>query len=350
MSLDSLASPACVDPVYRPDGPVVVAAAAAAAADESLLALGNWLRDRRYHFVCPSPDSHARVLERAPEREGRSLADVFGWNLPFHPDLLPACVTRWLKEAGALSRRGMRLRSGVRFSSVGAQLFVHSSYPMLDPDAVFFGPDTYRFARFVDAALAAHWPCSVRSLVDIGCGAGAGAILAARALGRRDLRRRVLRDANPRALRYAATNVDLNDAGPCEFSGGDPLEPIEDRFDLVVANVPYTIGEPVQHGGRDAAAPGVDLALRALSDAVAQLAPRGRILLYTGAPVVDGQDVFRRAASELLERAGLRHRYSEIDPDVFGEALDRPAYARVDRIAAIGLEVSRLEVSRSGDR
>jgi hypothetical protein len=31
--------------------------------------------------------------------------------------------------------------------------------------------------------------------------------------------------------------------------------------------------------------------------------------------------------------------YEEIDPDVFGEELERPAYAHVDRIAAVGLTV-----------
>jgi len=31
--------------------------------------------------------------------------------------------------------------------------------------------------------------------------------------------------------------------------------------------------------------------------------------------------------------------YRELDPDVFGEELERPAYARVERIAVIGLDV-----------
>jgi hypothetical protein len=33
--------------------------------------------------------------------------------------------------------------------------------------------------------------------------------------------------------------------------------------------------------------------------------------------------------------------YGELDPDVFGEELDTPAYACAERIAAVGLVVQR---------
>jgi hypothetical protein len=35
--------------------------------------------------------------------------------------------------------------------------------------------------------------------------------------------------------------------------------------------------------------------------------------------------------------------YEEIDPDVFGEELDRQAYADADRIAAVGLTAEKRE-------
>jgi hypothetical protein len=38
-----------------------------------------------------------------------------------------------------------------------------------------------------------------------------------------------------------------------------------------------------------------------------------------------------------LQLYASRFVYEEIDPDVFGEELDRPAYATADRIAAVGL-------------
>ena len=47
----------------------------------------------------------------------------------------------------------------------------------------------------------------------------------------------------------------------------------------------------------------------------------------------------------MLERAGCPFSYREIDPDVFGEELDAPAYAHAERIAAVALVASRLRDS-----
>jgi hypothetical protein len=40
-----------------------------------------------------------------------------------------------------------------------------------------------------------------------------------------------------------------------------------------------------------------------------------------------------------VQLPGLQFVYEEIDPDVFGEELDRHAYAHADRIAVVGLTV-----------
>jgi hypothetical protein len=37
----------------------------------------------------------------------------------------------------------------------------------------------------------------------------------------------------------------------------------------------------------------------------------------------------------------MKWRYQELDPDVFGEELEREVYRDVDRIAAVGLEARR---------
>jgi hypothetical protein len=39
----------------------------------------------------------------------------------------------------------------------------------------------------------------------------------------------------------------------------------------------------------------------------------------------------------LLQLHAREFRYEEIDPDVFGEELDRSAHAQADRIAVVGL-------------
>ena len=57
--------------------------------------------------------------------------------------------------------------------------------------------------------------------------------------------------------------------------------------------------------------------------------------------IVHGVDPFIAELQPLLDAAGLAWSYEEIDPDVFGEELDRPVYAHIDRIAAVGMVATR---------
>jgi hypothetical protein len=70
--------------------------------------------------------------------------------------------------------------------------------------------------------------------------------------------------------------------------------------------------------------------------AARRLAPRGRVLLYTGVAMVDGHDELREALERELPGLNCTLSYRELDPDVFGEELEKPAYKDVERIAAIG--------------
>ena len=81
--------------------------------------------------------------------------------------------------------------------------------------------------------------------------------------------------------------------------------------------------------------------MRIAVDALTRLLPGGQLLLYTGVAIVDGKDPFLDELLPLLRSAEFEWSYSEIDPDVFGEELDQPVYAQVDRIAAVGLIAKR---------
>ena len=61
--------------------------------------------------------------------------------------------------------------------------------------------------------------------------------------------------------------------------------------------------------------------------AARRLAPGGRMLLYTGSAIVDGEDRLEAALRARLP-AGCTLRYAELDPDIFGEQLDEPGYRR----------------------
>ena len=114
---------------------------------DPLAALGALLRAEEYRFVAPTPETHRRVLAR--REEARTLRDVFGWSRPFAPGLLPSAFVDLLDRAGALDRHGEIWRSRVRYATMGPLLCAHSAYPTVSADAVFFGPDTYRFASFL---------------------------------------------------------------------------------------------------------------------------------------------------------------------------------------------------------
>jgi hypothetical protein len=71
------------------------------------------------------------------------------------------------------------------------------------------------------------------------------------------------------------------------------------------------------------------------------LAPGGSLILHTGVSIVDGRDVLLDALRERLPQSGLDMDYRELDPDIFSEELDKPQYAQVERIAAVGLVLTR---------
>jgi methylase of polypeptide subunit release factors len=300
--------------------------------DSALLGLGRLLRSERYHFISVTPSTHALIAART--REAASLRDVFGWNLAFRPDVLPSPMLELLEAAEAVDTDGNRLKSRVRFASLDDLLFVHSSYPTDSRDAVFFGPDTYRFARVLSDLV----PAPGAQVVDVGAGSGAGGLfLLRRAEGRIEL---ALGDINPLALRYAEINAALNGVTGLRIVESDVLDGIEGEADLIVANPPFMV-DPQQRMYCDGGERGIALSLRILTEALERLAPGGKLALYTAAPIVAGRDALFEAAAPIFARGDLSVRYGEIDPDIFGEALADQRYDEVERLAAVSLIVSK---------
>ncbi|HEY1905047.1 MAG TPA: class I SAM-dependent methyltransferase [Myxococcaceae bacterium] len=297
-------------------------------ADVALLAAGRILRERGYEFTTITPTSHGRVIARLPRAEARTLRDVFGWSLPFRPELIGTDLFELLRAPGWLQNYDDVLwRSTVRFSSLGRLLLVHSAYPTTSEHAVFFGPDTYRFCALLEQTVR-----SANTLVDVGCGSGAGGlVLAGRA------RRVVLSDPNPLAVRFSWVNAELAAVGNAQVQLARFLEGLTDPPDVIVANPPYLVDSAerqYRHGGHPL---GTGVALQIARDALERIQPGGLLVLYTGSPVVDGVDPFRRSLEALFENACSDLQIRELDPDVFGEELDSPAYADVERIALLSI-------------
>ena len=303
----------------------------------ALVGLGRILQQRAYRFVAVTPATHDRVLRR--EAKSISLESIFGWSRPFEPDEIENCLMELLEQADAIEVASGECKSKVRFATVGDSLFVHSAFPTIEEDSVFFGPDTYRFVRFLRTALADITTRKALRLVDIGAGSGAGGIVAAKAFAAStDL---VLADINRNALAFSAINATLNDLPKTKTIFSDVLGGVEEAADVIVANPPYLVDQDqrlYRHGGGEL---GTALALRIAEESMAKLVPGGRLALYSGAPIVNGHDVLLECLRPVLQLYASHFVYEEIDPDVFGEELDKPAYAHVDRIAAVGLTATK---------
>lgn len=302
----------------------------------ALTVLGKTLQSLGYRFVAVTPATHSRVLDRAPPTT--TLESIFGWNRPFDRKTLDPRILDLLEGAGALEKESGRYKSKVRFATIGDLIFAHTGFPTVEQDAVFFGPDTYRFVRLVRACLADVAPSVPLRLVDIGSGSGAGGIAADRWLVRQGGQIEVvLGDINQKALALSEVNAVINDVPTAKVVFSDVLAGIEGDADIIVANPPYLVDDDrrlYRHGGGEL---GISLTVRIVQESLNRLKPRGRLILYSGTPIIRGADPLFEAVQPLLQLNASHFSYGEIDPDVFGEELDRWAYANVDRIAAVGL-------------
>jgi methylase of polypeptide subunit release factors len=295
--------------------------------EEPLAELLSYLKAVDYQFTTVTPATHAKVLAKRAKRP-LTLRDIFGWNRPFELTEISPTALALLQSADALEASDGKVRSKVRVAKLGDDLLLHSAFPTDDVQSVFFGPDTYRFARFLQHHLPHRG--GARWLVDMGAGSGAGAIAAAKGRG---CTRVTLIDVNEKALKLAVINAAA--AGvQAETLVSDA---IPTGAQLVIANPPYMIdpaARAYRHGG---GLWGGAVALDWVTQALRFLAPRGLMLLYTGAAYVDGEaPLITRIELACLD-AGATLSLEEIDPDVFGDELEGPLYAEVERIAAIGM-------------
>ncbi len=301
----------------------------------ALLDLLELLQGRRYAFTTVTRSSHGRVVERKA-RPASDLRDFLGWSIPAREADMPAEVIALLRRGGPLETDGAEVRAGVRVSSVADRLFLHSPWPIKGRDAVFLGPDSYRFVRFIDDAFPRGR--SIGRIVDIGAGCGVGGIFAA---GLAPDARVQLTDVNPEALRLAAVNAAAARVS-AETVLCRGLEGVTPGFQLAVANPPFMAGNSTLTYSAGGGERGEGLSLAWAEEALAKLAPGGRLILYTASAISDGgHDHLKTALEALCSRTGAALDYAEIDPDIFGECLSMSAYAGVERIAAVGAVLVR---------
>jgi len=294
----------------------------------SCLPLVTTLKKLNYKFVAITPKSHQRVLDR--NIPARDLRDILGWNRPFSREAIDAATFNSLLDLGVLEKIKDKYISKIRFASLFDEIYLHSGFPTTDQDSVFFGPDTYRYARFLRQNVL-----SANRLVDIGCGSGAGGLC----LSDR-VKQICLADINPKALEYARINSEIAEISDrVEIIYSDVMAQVQGSVDLIISNPPYMMDDKeraYRHGGENL---GAALSIKIVKEALSYLNDHGKLVLYTASAIVNGVDTFWEALKPLLSEKKYTVQYEELDPDVFGEELERPSYQNVDRLAVVGLVV-----------
>ena len=188
--------------------------------------------------------------------------------------------------------------------------------------AVFFGPDTYRFADAIAAELRTR-TAPVRNGPPTSAAAPAPAAWSSprpRPGSQRPDARHQRRP--PCAWPESTPLLNATHRAP-RPRHSDLLAAAPGLFDLIVANPPYLV-DPAERAYRHGGGPARRRPLPGdrRPPPCRQLAPGGTLLLYTGAAVVNGTDPFHETVIKQLYASDVTWNYRELDPDVFGEELE----------------------------
>jgi methylase of polypeptide subunit release factors len=126
----------------------------------------------------------------------------------------------------------------------------------------------------------------------------------------------------------------------------DVLTGVLEPADFIISNPPYLVDakqRTYRNGGGDW---GCDLSRRILEESTEKLERGGKLLLYSGTPIVNGTDVLLQTLRPILASRTTAFRYEEVDPDVFGEELEQAPYGTADRLAVVTLTLEERDLKR----
>jgi methylase of polypeptide subunit release factors len=293
----------------------------------------------------PSREAAAVHLHRARNDGGRSALIrllVLGEEVPAAD--LPVAAAE-LEAAGLAERDGDRVRTRLRITPYAGLLLAH------DPDERVHEPDYVTGVNNASRTLAALTiRTPVSRALDLGTGCGVQALLASR-----HAEATVAVDVDPRAVRYAQLNCQLNDSA-VDVRRGSWFEPVADEtFDLIVANPPFVISPDSSYVFRDSGLGGDAVSRGVVRGAAAHLRRGGHATVLcnwicrnrdeTWEPLADwvdgtGCDALL-LAHEPVQPFVYAARWNEPlrgDPEAFATAIERWLdYYEREGIAAIGI-------------
>ncbi|KAF9729259.1 hypothetical protein PMIN06_000160 [Paraphaeosphaeria minitans] len=328
-------------------------------------ALVEHLAKVKYAFVCPSPETQGRVIEKrnsaSSSAEAKNAQDFFGWNLPCTREavlnIVPGHVFESLLHAGVITLNNNKYRSTIRVSDFylpqvpygdpdsSSLFYVHSSFPAV-ADAVFFGPDTYLFISWLQTAVR-HLFHAPNSIIDVCCGSGAGAIHMARTYPNAQV---LGLDLNSRALSLGGVNAHLAgvkvDFHESNLYAAIPQALKSSGIDLIVSNPPYIaattggIALPIYADG--GAESGLGISMRIVEEAIDIVSATGIVMLYTGVAIPAADPAYDALLEKLHGIKGIELlEYIILHPDMWSEEIGKGAYADVCRIQVVGAVLRR---------
>ena len=193
--------------------------------------------------------------------------------------------------------------------------------------------------------------------LDLGCGAGTGALSLASQVDRV-----IGTDINPRAVALSRINAALNGIDNVEFREGDMFAPVAgEKFDLIISQPPFVSTPPgltaaaYESGG----ARGDELPLRLLGEIPAYLASNGRAVILAEWPELAGETVEQHVravmpapdikvlilqcpGSSLNDYCAI---YAAADHPNLGAKFERDTLLRRDHLEAMGIRGLRIAIN-----
>jgi SAM-dependent methyltransferase len=187
-------------------------------------------------------------------------------------------------DAGLIEAVDERVRGAVRIQPNDEALLLASDWPaaaerpMRSDHVLGAGPTAALLAN-------ATVPAKLGSMLDLGCGCGIQALLAAPSADHV-----VATDLNPRAVGIAAFNAALNGLD-VECLEGDLFEPVSGRrFDLIVTNPPFAISPEMRYLYRDSELGGEGIVRKLISSAPEFLTEGGYCQVLCNWPHFEGRE------------------------------------------------------------
>ena len=186
-------------------------------------------------------------------------------------------LTQLLIRLGVLIGRGDRWSARIDLFCVeGLFIATDHRYMLLPEDSITESPVMYIGADSQGLVYTAP-RYLVENVLDLCSGSGVQGLVASRYA-----QQVTAVDLNPRAIRFARFNAQLNDIRNIRFHQGSLYEPVADQqFDTILANPPFVPSPKRDLGFRDGGATGEEILAAIISSSARYLKPQGHLFIVT---------------------------------------------------------------------